>query len=142
MYLSDVDAGNVMQEQRDAGSVKQKELIHIATFLPLKSWLYIIPFMRMTSKVLKQAKETEGMVRYGVKGDFPKRHFWTFSIWKDEDSLRRFVMAEPHATAIKNFAKWAGEGAAFMEWTSPDDLVDWPETIERLKNPTFYYNER
>jgi hypothetical protein len=132
----------MMQEQRDLDSPKQEELIHVATFLPLKRWWYVIPFLRLTSKVLKQVKDTEGVVRYAVKGDFPKRHFWTFSIWKDQDSLSRFVMVEPHATAIKKFNKWAGEGAAFVEWTSSDDLVDWPEAMERLKNPTFYYNKK
>jgi hypothetical protein len=36
------------------------------------------------------------------------------SIWKDQDSLRHFVMAEPHATAIKKFTEWAEEGSAFV----------------------------
>jgi heme-degrading monooxygenase HmoA len=131
-----------MQDPRDAGSTRQKELVHVATFLPLRRWWYIVPFLRTTSKVLKQVKGTQGVVRYAVKGDFPKRHFWTFSIWEDQDSLRRFVMTEPHATAVRKFNKWAGEGAAFVEWSSSDDIVDWTEAIERLKRPTFYYNEK
>jgi hypothetical protein len=116
--------------------------IHVATFLPLKSWLHIVPFLRLSSKVLKQAKGSRGAVNYAVKADFAKKHFWTLSIWKDQDSLRRFVAAEPHATAVRNFGRWAGEGAAFVEWTSPGDSIDWPEAMERLKNPSFYYREQ
>jgi hypothetical protein len=27
-------------------------------------------------------------------------------------------MTEPHATAVKKFTEWAGEGSAFGEWSS------------------------
>jgi hypothetical protein len=130
-----------MQGHRGPDPKKQEEFICVATFLPLKAWKYMIPFQLMTSKVLKQVKQTKGVMNYAVKADFPKKHFWTLSTWKDQDSLRRFVMAEPHATAIKRFSKWAGEGSAFVEWTSSSDSIDWKEALERLKNPTFYYKK-
>lgn len=117
-------------------------LIHVATFLPLKSWVHVIPFLRMSSKVIKQAKGSKGAVNYAVKADFAKRHFWTLSIWRDQDSLRRFVMEEPHATAVRNFGEWAGEGAAFVEWISSGDSIDWPEAMEHLKNLSFYYRKQ
>jgi hypothetical protein len=121
---------------------QEEEFIRVATFLPLKSWKYMVPFQLMTSKVLKQVKQTKGVVNYAVKADFPKKHFWTLSIWKDQNSLRRFVMAEPHATAIKKFTEWAGEDSAFVEWTSSTDSIDWTEALERLKNPSFYYKKQ
>lgn len=129
-----------MQEREDANL--QSEFMHVATFLPLKSWRYMISFQLMTSRVLKQAKEAQGAVRYAVKADFPKKHFWTYSIWRDRDSLRQFVMAEPHATAVKKFAEWAGEGAAFVEWTSSNGSIGWTEAMERLQKPTFYYKAK
>lgn len=42
---------------------------------------------------------------YSVNADFPKKHFWTLSIWKSEGSLRRFVMTEPHAIAVRKFTE-------------------------------------
>jgi hypothetical protein len=131
-----------MQEIKGSDSKKQEEFLWVATFLPLKSWKYMIPFQLMTSKVLKQVKETKGVMNYAVKADFPKRHFWTLSIWKDQDSLRHFVKAEPHATAIKKFTEWAGEGSAFVEWISSSDTIDWTVAMERLKSPTFYYKNQ
>ena len=130
------------EENKGLDSEKQEQFLWVATFLPLKSWKYMVPFQLMTSKVLKQVKETNGAMNYAVKADFPKKHFWTLSIWKDQDSLRRFVTAEPHATAIKKFTEWAGEGSAFVEWTSPSNSIDWAEALERLKNPTFYYKNQ
>ena len=142
-YLTELHKGNLMQENKGLDSNKQEEeFLWVATFLPLKSWKYMIPFQLMTSRVLKQVKETKGVVNYAVKADFPKNHFWTLSIWKDQDSLRQFVMADPHATAIKRFIEWAGEGSAFVEWTSSSNSIDWTEALERLKNPTFYYKDQ
>ncbi|MDQ3903181.1 MAG: DUF3291 domain-containing protein [Thermoproteota archaeon] len=93
-------------------------------------------------KSAKQAKQSHGIVDYAVKADFPKKHFWTLSIWKDQNSMRQFVMAEPHATAMKKFEEWAEEGSAFADWTSPSSSIDWEEAMKRLQNPTFYYNKR
>jgi hypothetical protein len=64
-----------MQENKSLDSKKQEEFLWVATFLPLKSWKYMIPFQVMTSKVLKQAKETKGVMNYAVRADFPKKHF-------------------------------------------------------------------
>lgn len=124
------------------GSGSEMGFICIATFLPLRSWKYMISFQLMTWKVMKQIKRSEGIVNYAVKANFPKKHFWTFSIWKDKVSLRRFTSQEPHATAIKKFELWAGEGSAFVEWTSKSNNIDWREAMQRLQNPTFYYRQK
>lgn len=107
-----------MQADDSVDHESQKKFMCIATFLPLKSWRYMISFQLMTSKVLKQIRRNEGVINYAVKANFLKRHFWTFSIWKDHISLRQFVMSEPHATAVKKFSEWAGEGSAFVEWSA------------------------
>ena len=124
------------------GSDSEMGFICVATFLPLRSWKYMIPFQLMTWKVLKQIKLSEGIVNYAVKANFPKKHFWTFSIWKDKDSLLRFTSKEPHATAIKKFEKWAGEGSAFVEWNSKSNNIDWTDALRRLQTPTFYYRQK
>lgn len=102
----------------------------------------MISFQLMTWKVLKQIKLSEGIVSYAVKAKFPKKHFWTFSVWKDKVSLRQFISEEPHATAVKKFEIWAGEGSAFVEWTSKSDKIDWTEAMQKLQNPTYYYRQK
>jgi hypothetical protein len=52
-YLTEFLKGNLMQENKGLDSKKQEEFLWVATFLPLKSWKYMIPFQLMTSKVLK-----------------------------------------------------------------------------------------
>jgi hypothetical protein len=59
-----------MQNNLDVDSQPQEKCIYAATFLPLKGWRYMIPFQLMTSKVLKQAKQSHVMVDYAVKRDY------------------------------------------------------------------------
>ena len=125
----------------DSTSEKETGYIHVATFLPPKSWKYIFSFYRLSSRVLKQIKESEGAINYAVKGNLLKKYFWTLSIWRDNNSLRRFIMEEPHATAVRKFTEWAGEGSAFVEWTSPNNTIDWPEALKKLEKPTYYYKK-
>lgn len=87
----------------------------------------------------KQASQSEGAIKYDTRGELRKKHFYTMSIWKDRDSMDRFVKAEPHATAVKRFYQdWGSEGS-FVEWISPDNKIDWDEAKRRLQNPTFQY---
>ena len=130
------------EERAALGPDSEMDFTCVATFLPLKSWKYMISFQLMTWKVSKQVKRSEGLVNYAVKANFPKKHFWTFSIWKDKVSLRRFISQEPHAIAVKKFEIWAGEGSAFVEWASQSDKIDWREALQRLQNPTFYYRQK
>jgi hypothetical protein len=53
--------------------------------------------------------------------------------------MRSFVGAEPHLTAIRKFRSWAGEGAAFAEYTSATGRLDRSEAADHLKNPTSYF---
>jgi len=95
----------------------------------------------MSGRVERQLKTTGGVVRYGLKTNFFHKRFWTYSVWKNYEAIRPFVSSDPHATAIKKFALWSGEGAPFVEWKNPDGKIDWNEADRRLKTPTFYYHQ-
>jgi len=114
------------------------EFVCVATFLPVKRWAYVMDFLRMSSRVSDQLQKTE-VIRFGVKTDLLRRQFWTLSVWSDRVAMRRFVAAEPHSTAVKKFAEWAGAGAAFAEWKSGDGSIDWDLAKEKMKTPSFYY---
>jgi hypothetical protein len=122
-------------------SGKEDQFLCVATFLPLKSRKYMIPFQLMTLKVLKQIKQTKGVINYAVKADFARKHFWTASIWENQDSLRSFMITEPHATAVKKFSEWSSDGSAFVEWTDRSDSINWTDALKKLQNPTYYYKK-
>ncbi len=115
------------------------EFLCIATFLPVRSWLHVIPFLRMSFRIQRQLKNTDGLVTYHLRANLLRKQFWTLSIWKDRAAANAFILTEPHATAVRKFEKWAGRGAAFVQWNSSDATIDWNEALQRLQNPTFYY---
>ena len=117
------------------------EFLSIATFLPIRKWIDVIPFLQISSRVSDQLMKTE-VVRFGVKTDLRRKQFWTMSVWSDRVAMRRFVAAEPHATAMKKFAKWAAQGAAFVEWNDEKGSIDWDIAKEKMKNPSFYYTPK
>ena len=111
------------------------EFLCIATFLPVRSWLDVIPFLRMASRVEKHLKQTDGLIKYDLRANLISKRFWTCSVWKDRASANSFIASEPHATAVRKFQKWAGTGAAFAEWNSSDGTLNWNEALKRLQNP-------
>lgn len=114
------------------------DFVSVATFLPVQRWADVIPFLRMSSRVSQQLMRSD-VIRFGLKTDILHKRFWTLSVWPDRESMRRFVAAEPHATAERKFGKWAGQGAAFVEWKNNDGAIDWAVARESLKTPSFYY---
>ncbi len=123
------------------GDGECSEFLCIATFLPIRSWRSMIPFIRMTGRVQNQLKHTRGLARYGLKADPLRKHFWTFTVWKNKEFMNNFLPTQPHAEAVRRFNDWAGEGAAFVEWNSNNGSIDWETAMQKLQNPTFYYRK-
>ena len=131
----------MVQKVVEVNPADSKEFISVITYLPVKKWGDVIAFFRMSSRVEQQLRRTEGLVRYGLKADFLHKKFWTYSVWKNAEAISPFVSTEPHATAVKKFAEWSAEGAAFSQWNNTDGKIDWAEGDHRLKTPTFYYRK-
>ncbi len=106
------------------------EFICAATFFPVRRWRDVIHFLRMSSGVQRQLKGTSGLVRYGLKANFIRKRYWTFSVWADRASLDAFLRADPHATAMRRMRQWVvPEDSAFVTWDSADDSINWKEGL-------------
>lgn len=131
-----MDADRDMPERRaEVNPPTGGEFLSVATYLPIRRWLDVVPFFRMSSRINGQLMKSQ-VIRFAMKTDLAHKSFWTISVWPDVESMRGFVVAEPHASAMKEFAKWGTESAAFVEWTDGKGAIDWSEARERLKNPT------
>ncbi len=111
----------------------RSDALWIATFLPIKRWRHLIPFLVMSWRIEQQVGKTSGVLRYGVRADLFKRRFWTVSVWSSRSASETFVRSEPHATAVHLFNQWAAPDSAFLQWIGPDDNIKWAEIIERLQ---------
>jgi hypothetical protein len=115
--------------------------LHVATFLPIKRFRDILPFIRLAQRAKHQAETAPGHIASAIKASLFKRHFWTVSVWADRRAMADYVHAPPHSGAVGLMAKWAAEGACFAEWMSGSQTVNWADALERLKAPTFYYRK-
>jgi hypothetical protein len=113
--------------------------VFVATYLPLRSWLNVIPFVRLSGKVEAQILASPGAIRYSLRTDIPRKRFWTLSVWGKKEDMALFSRSEPHRTAMKLFSDWGTETAAIAEWTGTDGRIDWEEAERRLKEPAFHY---
>ena len=130
----------VLSQTIDVNRLEAAEgYLMVATYLPVRHYWHIPAFLGMTNRIQTQLKSTAGVVRYGLRADLLGKNFWTVSVWTGRNEMATFTGAEPHLTAQGRFTEWAGAGAAFVEWTSTDGRFDWPDVMERLKTPTFYY---
>jgi 4-hydroxyphenylpyruvate dioxygenase-like putative hemolysin len=116
------------------------EYLYVATFLPVKKWKDIIPFLRMSLRIERQVKRSPGLMGYGLRAHVLQKRFWTLSVWNQASQIGVFVRSEPHATAVARFVQWAGPGAAFVQWKAAGVRPAWKDAVERLKTPTFYYH--
>jgi hypothetical protein len=113
----------------------------IATYLPMRHWWDVPAFLRLVNRIHRQIEAAPGNIAWNARGNPLTKKFYTCSLWRDRPSLRAFVQAEPHATAVRRMAVWSTPEGAFAEWTTTSSTVDWDEAMRRLETPTFYYKK-
>jgi len=123
----------------EATSQSPASYLVIATYLPLKGYWKILPFIGLSGKVESQLRASKGIVRYALRTDLPHKCFWTLSVWVDQDDMALFSRSEPHRTAMKKFYEWGTDEAGIAEWSFSDDKIDWKEAEKKLETPTFHY---
>jgi hypothetical protein len=123
--------------KRPAVSVKRapegESLVSVATYVPIKRWVNVLRAFRLSNRVEKQLRQSNGIVTYSLAVNPLRRQFWTYSVWQEPAAAKAFVADQPHATAIKRYQEWAAEGAAFTEWESTSSRLDWNEAFRRLR---------
>ena len=116
--------------------------LFVATYLPLKKYRTVIPFLRLSMKITKQLRNSQGIVRFVLRTNLPRKTFWTISVWTQRESMASFSRSEPHRTAVQRFFTWGTDKAAIAEWSSSKMEIDWAEAESRLKEPLFRYATR
>jgi hypothetical protein len=81
----------------------------------------MIPFQLMTSEVLKQVKETKGVMNYAVKADFPKKHFLTLPFGKIKILLDNLLWQSPMQLLLRSSLN--GLERALHLWNGPAQAV-------------------
>lgn len=95
-------------------------------------------FLMASTRILRQAKGSAGLLGISLRAHPLRGEFWTLSAWIDEAALREFSRANPHRDTMKRFRPQMTEGI-FRFWTAPADALHpaalWREG-QRLINET------
>lgn len=94
-------------------------------FLPLFQW--------HAFRSAGQARAAAGNIELALFND-ANRTFWTCSSWKDLESMRGYMSAEPHRSAMRKLAGWCDE-ASVVHWTQASGVLPtWRAAHERMQH--------
>jgi quinol monooxygenase YgiN len=110
----------------------ERQYLAMASRLPLRSYLSVPGFLRDTMAIRRQLAGADGLVGYALFAELGRKTFWTFSVWRDQESLDSFARGEPHRTIIKRLSPLMGK-TNFKSF--PIDGSELPLTRERMKAP-------
>jgi hypothetical protein len=100
--------------------------VALTSKLPLTSHTSIPALLRDTATIRRQLDGSPGLVGSTLRAQLFRKTFWTFSIWYDLASMRRFAAAEPHRQIM---TAWPGRMGATAFITSEllgrDLPTDW-----------------
>jgi hypothetical protein len=103
------------------------------TRLRLKSPLLQIPFVYYSVRSMLQIRRAPGNLAWRTLKD-ANLAFWTLTAWRDEASMRAFMVSGAHKHAMKKFLDWCDEGS-IAHWTQDSDkLPDWESAWQRMVN--------
>lgn len=101
------------------------------TRLRLRSPRFLLHFIWMTLLIRLQLKRANGNLRVKLLRD-RNAAFWTLTSWKDEHSMRAFMMSGAHRRVMPKLLNWCDE-AALAHWTQETpELPDWPEAHRKM----------
>jgi len=101
------------------------------TRLRLRSWRFFPAFALAAFRADRQARRSAGNVatdllrdRYGA--------YWTRTLWRDEASMRAYMLAGAHRQVMPKLLDWCDE-ASVVHWEQEvSTLPDWEEAHRRL----------
>jgi hypothetical protein len=101
------------------------------TRLRLRSPRFLLPFIAYALLSERQARRAAGNLAADVTRD-SHGAYWTRTVWRDNQSMRAFMMSGMHRRAMPKLLDWCDE-AALVHWEQDSATPpDWQEAHHRL----------
>jgi quinol monooxygenase YgiN len=109
------------------------DFVALLSYLPLKSYWRVLPFVVYTAQVVKQLAAAEGLLGYSLLARPLSKRFWTLSAWKNEEALQAFVRHPPHQRIMTALAPHMDK-TKFVHWTVKGSQLPlkWDDALPRL----------
>jgi Antibiotic biosynthesis monooxygenase len=110
----------------------QKDYVALLSYLPLKSFGWLLPFIIYTLDVIRQLASTDGLAGYALLARPFSKRFWTLSAWESEEALQAFVRHPPHARIMARLARHMGP-TSFTRWNvkGSELPLKWDDALRR-----------
>ena len=84
--------------------------------------------------IMGQLRRSEGLIGYSLGSRLSSLEFWSLSVWKDEESLREFVLEAPHSRVMRAMSPHVGKTES-VRWSTDGAYVppNWREARERMR---------
>jgi hypothetical protein len=93
----------------------EREYFALLSYLPLRSYSKIPLFLQFTLQILRQLRETPGVIGHSMRAKVFRREFWTLSVWESERALMNFVTKMPHGEVMRALSAHTG-ATKFNNW--------------------------
>ena len=109
------------------------DFVALLSYLPLKNYLRVFPFIVYTAQVMKQLAAAHGLVGYTLLARPFSKRFWTLSAWANEEALRAFVQHPPHVKIMTALAPHMGK-TEFVRWAVKGSELPlrWDDALRRI----------
>ena len=81
----------------------------MVSYLPVRRLRTIPRFLWHVWLIRRQLKHATGLIGYTLQARIFSKHFFTLSVWENEEALSRFIEQEPHRTIMAKLAGAMGE---------------------------------
>jgi len=111
----------------------EQQYLVLVSRLPLRSYLRIPRFVRLTFDIQRQLSRTEGLLGYSLLAQPLGKTFWTLSAWQNQQALDAFVAAAPHSDVMRKIRPFMLD-PAFHSWSARGDELPptWHGARQRL----------
>jgi len=102
------------------------------TRLRIRSVRFVPQFAMHTLNSIRQVKRAAGFQDGALLAD-RSWTFWTITAWGSQESMRAYMTAGAHKSAMRHLMHWCDE-ASVAHWTQPDArLPSWAEADKRMR---------
>ena len=112
-----------------------RDFLAVLSYLPLKSYWRLLPFVVYTAQIVKQLAISDGLLGYSLLARPFSKQFWTLSVWDGDGALRGFVQRPPHARIMTALTRHMGK-TSFVRWTVKGSQLplQWDDALRRFQS--------
>lgn len=113
------------------------DFLALLSYLPLKSYGRLLPFVIYSVQVVKQLAASDGLLGYSLLARPFSKQFWTLSAWRNEDALQAFVRQIPHVRIMTALAPHMDQ-TKFVRWIVKGIQLplSWDDALRRSESNT------